>query len=220
MSTATSTAQHLATIGALCSREFPAQRGCPGESAAESGGLGGSQVEPGRSGEAPAEPARSEKSADGPAHRVETRLADGPAHRVETLLTSEEFLNGDSADRDAVQEQFEAERDGLTALLTRRWGEPHVFSLWSLRARTAAGATRGDAPEGDAVPGPWAAYDRDGTPHVTGEVIPDPWAALSECVPDLHLWHWDGRWVGLGIAHGGGEDPFRLLVFATLTDPP
>lgn len=154
-----STAQHLATLDLLRSRDFPAEHG---------------------------------RSPSG---------SGGPGFHIAELLTSDTFWEDDGTRREATEEQYEAERDALTVLLTDRWGPPQKFSLASLFERTVA-VDFGDA-DGDA-----------------DEEIPEPWAHLSSCVPDLHLWQVDGRWIALGIAQWDKELPFQLLAVVTETDPP
>lgn len=150
-----STAQHLATIDLLCSREFPAEHG------------------------------RSDAG------------AGGPGYHIAELLTSEDFWEDDGTAWEATEEQYEAERDGLSVLLTHRWGAPALFSLASLFERTLSGGEDG-----------------------AGEDIPEPWGSLSSSVPDLHLWRVDGRWVALGVSQWDKELPFQLIAVVTEIDPP
>ncbi|WP_236244504.1 hypothetical protein [Streptomyces sp. CC210A] len=114
----------------------------------------------------------------------------GPGYHIAELATSEDLWE-DVSRREQVAEQYEAERDALSALLAARWGEPQVFSLWSVFQRT-----------------------------LEGEDVPEPWAALSNHVPDLHLWRVDGRWAALGVSQWDTELPFQLLAVVTETDPP
>jgi len=151
-----STAQHLAVIDLLRSREFPAEHG------------------------------RSECG------------SEGPGYHIGELLTSDTFWEDDGTRWHLTEEQYEAERDGLTVLLADRWGPPQRFSLASLFDRLM-GAGFGDDAE---------------------EEIPEPWAQLASSVPDLHLWHVDGRWTALGIAQWDKELPFQLLVVVTEIPPP
>ncbi|TGB12042.1 hypothetical protein [Streptomyces sp. MZ04] len=150
-----STAQHLATIDLLCSREFPAEYG------------------------------RSDAG------------AGGPGYHIAELLTSEEFWDDDGTRREETEEQYEAERDGLSVLLADRWGAPAVFGLSSLFERTLSAGEEG-----------------------TGDEIPEPWCSLSSLVPDLHLWQADGRWVALGVSQWDKELPFQLIAVVTEIDPP
>ncbi|MFE6158317.1 hypothetical protein ACFQ7F_05275 [Streptomyces sp. NPDC056486] len=153
-----STAQHLAAIDLLRSREFPAEHGW------SNGGVG------------------------------------GPGYHIAELLTSGDFWEDDGTEWEATEEQYEAERDGLTVLLAERWGAPQIFSLASLFERSSGDEYGG---ESDA-----------------GEDIPEPWGSLSSSVPDLHLWRVDGRWIALGVSQWDRELPFQLLAVVTETDPP
>ncbi|MEU7030767.1 hypothetical protein AB0A60_29280 [Streptomyces sp. NPDC046275] len=121
-----------------------------------------------------------------------TGLRDsGPGYHVAALATSEEFWEDDGTRRSAVEEQYEAERDGLSALLAARWGPPQVFSLWSVLDRS-----------------------------MSGEDIPEPWGVLSNHTPDLHLWRAERRWIALGVSQWDDELPFQLLAVVTTVDPP
>ncbi|WP_399921011.1 hypothetical protein [Streptomyces kanamyceticus] len=127
--------------------------------------------------------------------------SEGPGYHIAELMTSDTFWEDDGSQRDIVEEQYETERDGLTVLLGDRWGPPQRFSLASLFERTMEAALGADG-DGEA------------------EEIPEPWAQLSSSVPDLHLWHVDGRWIALGVAQWDKELPFQLLAVVTETDPP
>ncbi|MFI8965891.1 hypothetical protein ACIGO8_27695 [Streptomyces sp. NPDC053493] len=115
----------------------------------------------------------------------------GPGYHVVELATSEDFWEDDGTRSLAVEEQYEAERDGLSVLLDARWGPPQVFSLWSV-------------------------FDR----GMSGEDIPEPWGVLSNHTPDLHLWRAGDRWIGLGVSQWDKELPFQLLAIVTTVDPP
>lgn len=118
----------------------------------------------------------------------------GPGYHIAELVTSEDFWDADGAARAETEEQVEAERDGLSALLTRRWGPPDPVSLAGVLERST-----------------------------NGEDIPEPWDVLSSHVPDLHLWRpRDGhdRWIALGVSQWDRELPFQLLVLVTVIDPP
>ncbi|KUL54206.1 hypothetical protein [Streptomyces sp. NRRL S-1521] len=153
-----STAQHLAVIDLLRSREFPAEHG------------------------------RSECG------------SAGPGYHIGELLTSDTFWEDDGTRWHLTEEQYEAERDGLTVLLADRWGPPQRFSLASLFDRMTAAGFADDAAE--------------------DEVTPEPWAQLASSVPDLHLWHVEGRWIALGVAQWDKELPFQLLAVVTEIPPP
>ncbi|GGV23186.1 hypothetical protein GCM10010260_74380 [Streptomyces filipinensis] len=117
----------------------------------------------------------------------------GPGYHIAALHRSGDYWEDDGTAREETAAQFEADRDGLTELLTGRWGPPQRFSLRSVLVRT-----------------------------MEGEDIEEPWAELSEHVPDVHLWQAPvpDRWVCLGVSHGRQELPFQLLGIVTETDPP
>ncbi|MEV6651669.1 hypothetical protein [Streptomyces sp. NPDC051219] len=143
------TAQHLATIDILRTREFPSVRG------------------------------RSDVG------------SSGPGYHLAELSTSEEFWEDDGTRRAQVEDQYAAECAALAQALSVRWGEPQVFSLWSLLIR-----------------------------GMEGEGIPEPWNQLSGSVVDLHLWRIEERWLALGVAQWAGELPFQLVAAVTEIDPP
>ncbi|WP_369244971.1 hypothetical protein [Streptomyces sp. R41] len=117
----------------------------------------------------------------------------GLGYHIAELATSEEFWEDDGTAREKTEEQYEADRDGLSELLTPRWGRPQVFSLASV-------------------------FDR----SMDGEDIAEPWGILSSHVPDVHLWKAEahGRWVALGVSQWDKELPFQLLAVVTEIDPP
>ncbi|MFC9595457.1 hypothetical protein ACFTUC_37370 [Streptomyces sp. NPDC056944] len=115
----------------------------------------------------------------------------GPGFHIGILARSEDFWEDDGTRGPLVEEQYEAERDGLTALLTARWGPPQVLSLWYVLERS-----------------------------LDDEEMPEPWAALSCHTPDLRLWRVDGRWIGLGVSQHDKELPYELLAVITDIDPP
>ncbi|MCO8303770.1 hypothetical protein AB0B92_09045 [Streptomyces hygroscopicus] len=114
---------------------------------------------------------------------VDGRVASGPGFHVADLRVSEDFWDADPARVEEVLEEFEAEQGALVQALTLRWGAPAVLDLTDSLERSAM-----------------------------GEPVPPPLDALCGYVPELHIWHVDGRWVGLGVGQGGRELPFQLLV--------
>jgi hypothetical protein len=133
-------------------------------------------------------------TADFPAEHGGTDVGTGgPGYHVAALQTSRDFWEDDGTDRERTEEQYEADRDGLSEGLTRRWGPPQVLSLAGVLVRTES-----------------------------GEDIPEPWASLSAHVPDLHLWRspQTDRWVALGVSQWDRELPFQLLALVTDIDPP
>ncbi|MET9962655.1 hypothetical protein ABZ128_26915 [Streptomyces sp. NPDC006326] len=59
----------------------------------------------------------------------------GPGYHLAELGGSRWYGDEDPADRVVHEEQVSAEYDALTHRLEERWGEPHRFSLASLRLR-------------------------------------------------------------------------------------
>ncbi|WP_086825063.1 hypothetical protein [Streptomyces sp. NRRL B-24572] len=118
-------------------------------------------------------------------------LDSGPGHHIGTLATSEDFWEDEDNRSLLVLERYEADRDGLAALLTVRWGPPRTLSLWYVLERL-----------------------------IDDEEMPEPWAALSCHTPDLRLWRVDGRWIGLGVSQHDKELPYELLAVITEVDPP
>ncbi len=117
----------------------------------------------------------------------------GPGYHMAELQASCEFWEDDGTEREETATQYEADRDGLGAWITERWGRPQAFSLYSILDRT-----------------------------MDGEDVEEPWATLSGHVPDVHLWKSaeTGRWVALGVSQWDKELPFQLLAVVTQTDPP
>ncbi|MFD8207793.1 hypothetical protein ACFV2S_15555 [Streptomyces sp. NPDC059695] len=118
-------------------------------------------------------------------------VAGGPGFHLGELATSEDFWEDDGTRRALVEEQYEAERDGLAAVLTARWGPPEELSLWPVLERS-----------------------------MEGEELPEPWPTLSCHTPELKLWRADGRWIGLGVSQWDKELPFQLLAVVTEAGPP
>ncbi|MCX4986871.1 hypothetical protein [Streptomyces sp. NBC_00572] len=115
----------------------------------------------------------------------------GPDFHLAELATSEEFWEDDGTRREIVEDQYQAERDGLAALLTARWGPPRDLDLGPVLERS-----------------------------LDGEPILEPWASLSAHTPELWLWRVDGYWIGLGVSQWDTELPFQLLAVATTVEPP
>ncbi|MER5962248.1 hypothetical protein [Streptomyces sp. NPDC002057] len=123
---------------------------------------------------------------------LRTRGFDGGSEfHLAELDTSEEFWEDDGTRRALVEDQYEAEREGLAVLLTARWGPHRELSLLPVLERS-----------------------------MSGESIPEPWSTLACHTPDVYLWRADGRWIGLGVSQWDKELPFQLLALATTVDPP
>lgn len=118
-------------------------------------------------------------------------VVSGPGYHWAELSTSESFWEDDGSRRDEAEAQYEAECDAVALILGGRWGEPQTFGLGSLFERSCE-----------------------------GEDIPEPWNRLSNSVPYLHLWHVEGRWIGLGVSQWDTELEFQLVAVITETDPP
>ncbi|GAA3368686.1 hypothetical protein GCM10020367_08030 [Streptomyces sannanensis] len=115
----------------------------------------------------------------------------GRGYHLAELSTSEDFWEDDGTRRREAEEQYEAECEALAAALAERWGEPQMFSLWSVFVR-----------------------------GMEGEEIPEPWAGLSNSVPHLYLWRVGPHWIALGVSQWDKELPFQLLAAITETNPP
>ncbi|CAM5246728.1 hypothetical protein [Streptomyces fumanus] len=117
---------------------------------------------------------------------------EGERHLV-VLRTSHGVRGGDPAERAAVVDQYEKERDAVDALLAERWGESEIWNLGTvlLRAERA-------------------------------EEIPEPWAELSARARVAYLRDvtGTGRWVALAVADRDPADEVQLLAAVTRTAPP
>ncbi|NGO68349.1 hypothetical protein [Streptomyces boncukensis] len=92
-----------------------------------------------------------------------------PAARLATLRAPDP--GADAADLLDTACALRAERDALSARLTRRWGEPQTWDLTPLLHGAAE-----------------------------GRPVPEPLLALCGYVPALTVWSPGSRWVGLGVA--------------------
>lgn len=115
----------------------------------------------------------------------------GPGYHTAELSRGDELVDEDAAQHLERREQCVAEHDALLALLGRQWGEPQVFSLWSVLERSIA-----------------------------GEDIPAPWEELSAEFDSLHIWRADGRWVAVGLALEEDGPSYELIAVVTEIDPP
>ncbi|GAA0582572.1 hypothetical protein [Streptomyces crystallinus] len=129
---------------------------------------------------------------DFPAERGRSgAITSGPGYHLVELSTSEDLWDDDGSRRVEVEEQYGAECDALAQLLSERWGEAQMVSLWSVMTRS-----------------------------MEGEEIAEPWSGLSQSVRYLHLWQPDGRWVAVGVSQWGTELEFQLMAVVTEVDPP
>ncbi|MCX5414165.1 hypothetical protein [Streptomyces sp. NBC_00059] len=115
----------------------------------------------------------------------------GPGYHTASLLGGDGHEEGDEADRLEHRAQCLAEHDALVTLLTLRWGEPQVVSLWSAQERLMA-----------------------------GEAISEPWAEPVASCEYLQLWRAQDRWLAL-VLYLEDEGPgCELSVLVTVVDPP
>ncbi|WP_205023291.1 hypothetical protein [Streptomyces sp. HB132] len=115
----------------------------------------------------------------------------GPGYHTALLTGEHGHEERDGADRAEDRVQCLAEHDALLTLLTLRWGEPHVISLWSAQERMTA-----------------------------GEVIAEPWAEPVASCEYLQLWRAEGRWVAVVLYQGDDRSGCELGVLVTVVDPP
>ncbi|MEW2547637.1 hypothetical protein AB0910_18005 [Streptomyces sp. NPDC047002] len=127
-----------------------------------------------------------------PAQRVRTgTVASGPAHHWAELSRTPVW-DGDVADRAAADERAAAERLALSRELAARWeAEPQTVGLGSLALREAE-----------------------------GEEPAEPWRLLGRSVPDVDLWHMDGRWIAIGVSGLPADHERVLVAVVTGADPP
>ncbi|MET9518137.1 hypothetical protein [Streptomyces sp. NPDC002994] len=115
----------------------------------------------------------------------------GPGYHTAQLSAADELEDADAAQRLEMREQCVAEYEALLAVLGGKWGEPQVFSLWSVLERS-----------------------------ILGDEIPAPWDELSAGFDLVHIWRADGRWVAVGLAGENEAPSYELLAVVTEVDPP
>ncbi|MEV0022804.1 hypothetical protein AB0H45_11360 [Streptomyces atroolivaceus] len=115
----------------------------------------------------------------------------GPGYHTALLVGEDAHEGGDEADRVERRAQCLAEHDALVTLLTLRWGEPQVVSLWSAQERMMA-----------------------------GEVIAEPWVEPVASCEYLQLWHEEGRWIAVVLYQQDDGPGCELGVLVTVVDPP
>lgn len=115
----------------------------------------------------------------------------GPGYHTASLHTDEEHWDDDEPGGPEHRAQCLAEHDALLTLLTSRWGEPQLVSLWSAQERMMA-----------------------------GEVIPEPWADPVAGCEYLQLWRIEDRWLVVGLFLEAGGPGCELTVLVTVIDPP
>ncbi|MET9594665.1 hypothetical protein ABZY45_27640 [Streptomyces sp. NPDC006516] len=115
----------------------------------------------------------------------------GPGYHTAILHGEDSQEEGDEADRVEHRARCLAEHDALITLLTLRWGEPQVVSLWSAQERMMA-----------------------------GEAIAEPWSEAVASCEYLQLWRAEDRWIAV-VLHTEDEGPgCELGVLVTVVDPP
>ncbi|MFB7917294.1 hypothetical protein [Streptomyces sp. NPDC056061] len=126
-----------------------------------------------------------------PAERI---LSDagvsGPGYHTAFLYADIDHRD-DEAARLEHRAQCLAEHDALLTLLSSRWGEPQMISLWSAQERMTA-----------------------------GEEISEAWAGTVEGCEFLRLWRIGGRWIALGLCAAEEGPGCELSVVVTEIDPP
>ncbi|MFJ8864801.1 hypothetical protein ACIRD6_03450 [Streptomyces sp. NPDC102473] len=132
------------------------------------------------------------RTRDFPSERVASGSGiSGPGYHTMLLRGEDDHGDGEEVDRLGHQAQCMAEHDTLLALLTLRWGEPQLVSLWSAQERMMA-----------------------------GEVIAEPWADPVASCEYLPLWRADDRWIAVVLHLEDGGPGCELGVLVTVVDPP
>ncbi|MEE1738222.1 hypothetical protein [Streptomyces sp. BE147] len=127
-----------------------------------------------------------------PAERIPSGSGvSGPGYHTASLHSDEECWDDGEAGRLEHRAQCLAEHDALITLLTSRWGEPQMVSLWSAQERMMA-----------------------------GETIPEPWADPVAGCEYLQLWRIEDRWVAMGLFLEEDGPGCELTVLVTVIDPP
>ncbi|WP_089328613.1 hypothetical protein [Actinomadura meyerae] len=92
--------------------------------------------------------------------------SSGPSYHVQVLCASQDFWEDRSEEIvEAAEAEIEAARQGLTEVLTARWGNPEPFDLWPL--------------EEDPAPEPIDQLSMLSTRmHLWRHATPDRWVAL------------------------------------------
>ncbi|AXK33784.1 hypothetical protein DVA86_15080 [Streptomyces armeniacus] len=113
---------------------------------------------------------------------IDRLLARAPGPQTAVLRTSGDFWEDDGTARLAAEEELGTDCDALVTLLSRRWGEPETLDLTEHLLRAEA-----------------------------GEPVREPLRSLCGCVTTLRRWSVGGRWVGVGMARHGREQPLQLV---------
>ncbi|MFI8007350.1 hypothetical protein [Streptomyces sp. NPDC086010] len=132
------------------------------------------------------------RTQDFPSERLHSGTGvSGPGYHAALLLGEDLYGEDDASDRAQRRTQCLSEHDALLALLTLRWGEPQLVSLWSAQERVRA-----------------------------GEVIADPWAEPVAGCEYLQLWRVDERWIAMALYRQEAGAGCELGVIVTVVDPP
>ncbi|WP_103759988.1 hypothetical protein [Streptomyces sp. SM10] len=132
------------------------------------------------------------RASEFPSERVPSGSGiSGPGYHTTFLRGEYDHGDGDRADLLELRAQCLAEHDALLALLTLRWGEPQMVSLWSAQERMMA-----------------------------GEVIAEPWAEPAASCEHLLLWRADSLWIAVVLYLEDDGPGCELGVLVTVIDPP
>ncbi|WP_392668711.1 hypothetical protein [Streptomyces sp. LN785] len=131
-----------------------------------------------------------------PAERIRSGPAvSGPGYHTMFLHADDEHWHDadldDEAGRLECRAQCLADHDALLMLLSVRWGEPQLVSLWSAQERMMA-----------------------------GEEIPEPWADPVAACAYLEIWRVEKRWIAMGLRLQEDGPGCELSVLVTEIDPP
>ncbi|WP_327120921.1 hypothetical protein OG206_28105 [Streptomyces sp. NBC_01341] len=132
------------------------------------------------------------RTQDFPSERLHSGTGvSAPGYHTALLLREDLYGEDDTSGRAQRRAQCLAEHDALLTLLTLRWGEPQLVSLWSAQERMMA-----------------------------GEAIADPWAEPVSGCEYLQLWRVDGRWIAMVLYLQEAGVGCELGVIVTVVDPP
>ncbi|MFF9350375.1 hypothetical protein [Streptomyces sp. NPDC014734] len=127
-----------------------------------------------------------------PAERVRSDSGvSGPGYHRASLHADIDHWDDDETALLEHRAQCLAEHDALLTLLSTRWGEPQMISLWSAQERMTA-----------------------------GEEIPEAWAETVAGCEYLQLWRIGDRWIALGLYLEEEGPGCELSAVVTEIDPP
>ncbi|MFE6668578.1 hypothetical protein ACFVFH_34085 [Streptomyces sp. NPDC057697] len=132
------------------------------------------------------------RTLDFPTERIRSGSGvSGPGYHTASLHADVDHWDDDEVRRLEHRAQCLAEHDALLTLLTGRWGEPQMVSLWSAQERMAS-----------------------------GEEIPEAWAETIAGCEYLQLWRIEDRWIAMGLYLEEEGPGCELSVVVTEIDPP